>query len=79
MKIAEPLFFLHHGMIDRLWWQWQEKDAARIEDYNGLASHVNEDKDREVSLDDWLVMNGIEKDVTVRDVMDTRGSLCYTY
>ncbi|RKP25947.1 hypothetical protein SYNPS1DRAFT_9306, partial [Syncephalis pseudoplumigaleata] len=20
---SDPLFFLHHGMIDRVWWQWQ--------------------------------------------------------
>ncbi|KAK6857081.1 Di-copper centre-containing protein [Apiospora arundinis] len=75
----DPLFFLHHGMVDFLWWQWQEKNSARLTDYNGVASHVGEDKAREVALDDILAMNGIEKDVTVRDVMDTRGSLCYTY
>ncbi|KAK8093029.1 hypothetical protein PG999_014616 [Apiospora kogelbergensis] len=75
----EPLFFLHHGMIDQLWWQWQEKNSTRLTEYNGAASHVGEDEDREVTLDDMLVMNGIDKDVTVRDVMDTRGSLCYTY
>lgn len=75
----DPLFFLHHGMVDFLWWQWQEKNSARLTDYNGVASHVGEDKAREVALDDILAMNGIEKDVTVRNVMDTRGSLCYTY
>lgn len=23
----EPMFFLHHGNIDRLWWLWQQKNA----------------------------------------------------
>ncbi|KAK8054973.1 hypothetical protein PG993_000200 [Apiospora rasikravindrae] len=76
----DPLFFLHHGQIDHLWWEWQQKNASRLEDYNGKASHLGEDGDREVKLDDIVPMNGLAKDLTVREVMDTlHGELCYTY
>ncbi|KAK7968824.1 hypothetical protein PG988_007897 [Apiospora saccharicola] len=76
----EPLFFLHHGQIDHLYWQWQQANASRLEDYNGVASHLGEDKGREVTLDDILPMNGLGPDLTVREVMDTvHGELCYTY
>ncbi|KAK7923585.1 hypothetical protein PG985_007656 [Apiospora marii] len=76
----EPLFFLHHGQIDHLYWQWQQKNASRLEEYNGKASHLGEDGDREVSLDDDLPVRGLGKKMRVRDVMDTvHGELCYTY
>ncbi|KAK8087751.1 hypothetical protein PG997_002712 [Apiospora hydei] len=76
----KPLFFLHHGQIDHLWWQWQQRNASRLEDYTGVASHLNEAEAREVSLDDIVPMNGLAKDITVREIMDTiHGELCYTY
>ncbi|KAK7941449.1 uncharacterized protein PG986_013836 [Apiospora aurea] len=66
--------------IDHLWWQWQQKNASRLEDYNGKASHLHEAEAREVSLDDVVPMNGLAKDITVREIMDTvHGELCYTY
>jgi tyrosinase len=79
-KSLEPLFFLHHAQVDRLWWLWQQQDPARLSVYNGEAWHLGETGSREVSLDDKLLMGGIEDDVTVRDVIDTQGGrLCYTY
>lgn len=56
----EPLFFLHHAQIDRLWWLWQQKDlSTRVAEYSGEAAHFGETGDREVSLDDVLPMGGI--------------------
>ncbi|WZH47647.1 Monophenol monooxygenase Tyrosinase [Fusarium acuminatum] len=76
----EPLFFLHHAMIDRIWWEWQQKNASRLTEYNGMYTQYKETKPREVKLDDLLRYGGMEKDVKVRDVMDvTAGPLCYTY
>jgi tyrosinase len=76
----EPLFFLHHAQIDRLWWMWQQEDESRLKDYSGTASHFGEEGMREVSFDDLLLMGGIAEDVKVGDVMDTRSEkLCFTY
>ncbi|KAK4177133.1 hypothetical protein QBC36DRAFT_372443 [Triangularia setosa] len=34
---GDPLFFLHHGFVDKMWWDWQSKDlAARVKDISGL-------------------------------------------
>lgn len=32
---ADPLFFLHHTNLDRLWWEWQSKNASRLTDISG--------------------------------------------
>jgi len=35
----DPLFFLHHGMIDRIWWLWQNylegEVETRVSQYEG--------------------------------------------
>ncbi|KAL8393739.1 hypothetical protein RB595_003471 [Gaeumannomyces hyphopodioides] len=79
-KPIEPLFFLHHGQIDHLFWQWQQQNSSRLTEYGGTAVHYNETGRREATLDDLLVMDGLAADVKVRDIMDTvHGDLCYTY
>ncbi|KAH7303868.1 hypothetical protein B0I35DRAFT_402008 [Stachybotrys elegans] len=76
----EPLFFLHHAQVDRLWWLWQQEDESRLSEYNGKAIHYNQTEATEVSLDDILMMGGLADDLTVRDVMSTQnGPLCYAY
>ncbi|TDZ15806.1 N-acetyl-6-hydroxytryptophan oxidase ivoB [Colletotrichum orbiculare MAFF 240422] len=32
---ADPLFFMHHTNLDRLWWVWQSKNESRINDMSG--------------------------------------------
>ncbi|KAK0124988.1 hypothetical protein ONS96_008858 [Cadophora gregata f. sp. sojae] len=33
---AEPVFWLHHGQVDRHWWIWQNQDSAnRVQQYKG--------------------------------------------
>ncbi|KAK0726292.1 hypothetical protein B0T21DRAFT_421608 [Apiosordaria backusii] len=34
---GDPLFFLHHGFMDKMWWDWQSKDLTkRLKDISGL-------------------------------------------
>ncbi|KAF5989667.1 monophenol monooxygenase (tyrosinase) [Fusarium bulbicola] len=45
-----------------------------------VVVNINQTEQHEVSLDDVLMMGGIDEDLTVGDVMDTtKGPLCYTY
>lgn len=33
---GDPVFFLHHANVDRLWWQWQQANlTARLTDMSG--------------------------------------------
>ncbi|KAF8610463.1 Di-copper centre-containing protein [Ceratobasidium sp. AG-I] len=82
----DPLFFLHHMNVDRIWALWQAKDSARLQDYHGntiQGQDANDDSRWPVaSLDDTISLAGIQglPDIKVRDVMDTKsGALCYVY
>ncbi|KAI8624523.1 hypothetical protein F5Y19DRAFT_453990 [Xylariaceae sp. FL1651] len=73
----DPIFWLHHVQLDRLWWQWQQEDPARLQDYGQYKKQPG----RNVSLHDTLQQGGlVDKNILVHQVMDTEsGILCYRY
>ena len=75
----DPVFFLHHSNIDRLWWEWQQKDLwHRLTEYAGPRSASSADDS--ASLDDLLELGDLGPSVQVRDIMNTmEGDLCYVY
>ncbi|KAJ7089203.1 tyrosinase [Mycena belliarum] len=76
---GDPLFYLHHANLDRIWWRWQQKDLpARLHDVSGRSSvdppFVN------ITLGFELKMSNLAPLVPIRDIMDPRRPpLCYTY
>ncbi|KAK1979541.1 hypothetical protein LZ30DRAFT_751360 [Colletotrichum cereale] len=72
----DPIFYLHHAQLDRLWFIWQKRDEQiRLTDYSGGAN-----SDESATLNDLLYMEGLDEDVRVSQMMDTKsGSLCYQY
>ena len=33
---GDPLFYLHHAYIDKLWWEWQSRNlSTRLTDISG--------------------------------------------
>ena len=32
---GDPIFFMHHAWLDRLWAKWQAEDPARLQDMGG--------------------------------------------
>lgn len=79
----DPIFFLHHTQIDRLWYLWQqESPETRMLDYAGNKTQYNEGGVDPVaaSLTDVLSYIGLAVDLVVSDVMNTTSSLlCYNY
>lgn len=46
---GDPLFFLHHTNLDRLWWQWQQANlSSRLTEMSGrnvpTAANLEEDE-----------------------------------
>ncbi|CAK1367117.1 hypothetical protein CB0940_10441 [Cercospora beticola] len=80
----DPIFFLHHAQIDRLWWLWQQKDPKKRNIEFG-GNKMQEDGGAEGSspraeLSDVLSVRGLGGDVKVSDFMTTQNErLCYRY
>ncbi|KAH7311208.1 monooxygenase [Stachybotrys elegans] len=74
----EPLFFLHHANVDRVWAKWQGRNETRLADYSGIKFR---NATVPAHIDDTMpVMRLTEKEPVVRDFMDVQAdSLCYTY
>jgi hypothetical protein len=67
----DPIFWLHHANIDRLWERWLEQGGGR-------ENPVNDD----VWMDTVFTFfdeNGFEDSLTGRDILDTLGDLDYRY
>jgi tyrosinase len=79
---GDPAFFLHHAMIDRVYWTWQNQDLEnRLYALGGTLTLNNVPPSRDASLEDEIDLGyvGVEK-VRIRDVSDTlAGPLCYIY
>ena len=78
IKPLDPVFFLHHTQIDRLWWTWQHQDSGkRIVEYIGKAHN---DSDQGASLVDVLDMSNLAPQTMISEVMNTEFDLlCYRY
>ena len=76
---TDPLFYVYHVQMDRLWWLWQMKDPEkRMDDYKGREFYYDEWDNAE--LNDLLTYEGLVEDVRVREIMHTRTRrLCYRY
>ncbi|KAJ2915005.1 hypothetical protein MD484_g5409, partial [Candolleomyces efflorescens] len=75
---ADPLFYLHHANLDRVWWHWQQADPAnRLYDLSGPTTKGG---NIPITLDFELDFPALGPNITVRDTMDS--SLepnCFTY
>ncbi|KAJ8488247.1 hypothetical protein ONZ45_g14025 [Pleurotus djamor] len=76
---ADPLFYLHHANLDRVWWLWQAKDLSkRLEEISGYTTFTPPFTN--VTLDFKLKMDKLGALMPIRDVMDIRASpMCYEY
>ncbi|KAK8023722.1 hypothetical protein PG993_011788 [Apiospora rasikravindrae] len=76
----DPIFFLHHTQIDRLWWLWQQARPEHQLDYAGRKTQDVEEYTLTASLEDVMPYLGFAEDLKVADVMNTKTStLCYEY
>ncbi|KAL3486996.1 hypothetical protein BJX62DRAFT_246259 [Aspergillus germanicus] len=83
---GDPIFFMHHMYVDRIWWLWQMKDPVnRLYDISGPT--VNQTANEEpaggwqnATLHYELSSFEIMPNITIGEVMDTKGGyLCYEY
>ncbi|THW47849.1 Di-copper centre-containing protein [Aureobasidium pullulans] len=77
----DPLFFLHHGMIDYIWTTWQNLDIYRRQlIIKGTSTLGNSPPSAEMTLDDMIPFGFVTGDIEFRKLMDTFGdAYCYRY
>jgi tyrosinase len=77
-KDVDPLFFLHHTQLDRLWWLWQQRQP--LQGLKAYGGHKHRHSMELATLEDDISMQGLAPSVRVESVMDSQGGLlCYSY
>jgi tyrosinase len=72
---GDPVFWLHHGFIDRNYRIWQNANSARVSYVDGTDAAHNP-----LTLDTSVSVNGIRPNVRIRDILNTMDTtLCYKY
>jgi tyrosinase len=79
---GDPVFYLHHNYLDRLYWQWQQINATeRLHLVVGNTT-VTEPESGWValSLGTEMDMYGVVDNVAIGDVTNIQGGfLCYAF
>jgi tyrosinase len=79
---GDPAFWHHHGMIDRVWWIWQNLDLPNRQDaISGTGTFLNEPPSANTTLDTVVNLGyAAAKPTAMRDLMSTTaGPFCYVY
>ncbi|KDN66925.1 hypothetical protein CSUB01_10449 [Colletotrichum sublineola] len=81
---GDPLFYLHHGMVDRTWWMFQSMDLEKRTGAEGIAgtgTWLNDPVSAPTTLDTTLNLGyAAGEDIAMRDLLSTiKGPFCYIY
>ncbi|KAN0077682.1 hypothetical protein V8E54_005986 [Elaphomyces granulatus] len=81
---GDPAFFLHHGMIDKVWWTWQNLDRDnRLNAISGTGTILNSPPSANTTLDTLIDLGysaGAPTSRPMKDLMSTTdGMFCYVY
>jgi tyrosinase len=80
---GDPVFYLHHTNLDRLFWSWQQEDlSTRLSDVSGpiVPFDYNNTVAGNVTLDFEINLYPLTGNFTLGELLNTEGKvLCYTY
>jgi tyrosinase len=81
-SVLDPLFWLHHARLDKIWYDWQSQDPARLHDIDGPTKACTSHGTTKLSDMLWMGFNAPDKPISaVMDTLNQDGSgiLCYKY
>jgi tyrosinase len=78
---VDPVFWLHHAMVDRVYWLWQALHPFQADTIGGTITLLNNPPSRATSKDDVLDLGVNAQPVKIGSVLNTLGGspLCYIY
>jgi tyrosinase len=77
----DPVFFLHHAMLDRVWWLWQALHLDQAETVAGTLTLSNRPPSRNATVEDVVLMKylGLEAREIKELLSIVDGPFCYVY
>lgn len=77
----DPVFFLHHTQVDRLWWLWQQRDPkTRLHPHRGRSRSRRQALEAKPFWNETLHYGPLAEAVLIEDVVSTTSNmLCYSY
>ncbi|KAI2468693.1 Di-copper centre-containing protein [Annulohypoxylon bovei var. microspora] len=77
----EPVFYLHHGQIDRMYFIWQNLDWEQRQTMAGTITMMDRPASRNGTLEDILDIGPVGEKHTFGELLDTVGSspFCFVY
>ncbi|RGP71029.1 tyrosinase [Fusarium sporotrichioides] len=77
----EPVFWLHHAMVDRIYWIWQALHPKQARDISGTLTIENRPPSRDALKSDPLDVGVNAESITIDDALDTLDNtpFCYIY
>ncbi|KAK3391319.1 hypothetical protein B0T20DRAFT_363095 [Sordaria brevicollis] len=78
---GDPVFWLHHAQIDRLWWIWQNLDFENRQGVFGTHTLLDQPPTANVTTDETIAIGPTMPDVQIKKLMDTvsNSPFCYVY
>ncbi|KAK7189051.1 hypothetical protein DPSP01_012677 [Paraphaeosphaeria sporulosa] len=80
-SVNDPAFWLHHAMLDRMYWIWQTLHPSEANKVAGTLTLTNKPPTRDATIDEPLNL-GVNGDTKlIKDMFNTLGGtpLCYIY
>lgn len=77
----DPSFYLHHSMVDYIYWIWQALHPELANDIAGTITVNNTPPSRDALKEDLLIMGVTNQDRPIAELLDTLGGTpaCYIF
>ncbi|KAI8257254.1 Tyrosinase-like protein orsC [Colletotrichum sp. SAR11_239] len=78
---TDPTFFLHHAMVDRVYWLWQAMHLWEAFEIAGTITIQNLPPSRDATKDDLVLMGVLAEDRPIKDLLNSIDGtpFCYIY
>lgn len=77
---TDPIFFLHHAMVDRIYWIWQALHPVQASKIAGTITILNRPPSRDALKADLINLGVLAPTLSIGDLLDTLSDpFCYIY
>ncbi|KAL2163286.1 hypothetical protein VTH06DRAFT_5342 [Thermothelomyces fergusii] len=80
---GDPVFYLHHAQVDRIYWIWQMLDFENRQGVFGTNTMLNIPPSENTTVEDTVDVGHLGGPIKIKNLMSTTGQngspLCYVY